>query len=109
MGRLNTIHNTHALPTLMASIDSYSYRDQGPGMVLDTLTGLTRQPNICERERLLGYHSNCTQAEGVSWADRHRITGSCIDALTMATVLREATSVPEFSPLVYSTRPHHLR
>ena len=90
----------HALPTLMASFNSYSFRDRGPGMLLDTHTGLYRQPNINERELLLGYPLNCTAVEGVTWADRHRITGSCIDALSMSVVLQEATSVQEFS--------HHL-
>jgi hypothetical protein len=81
-----------AMPTLMARKRSYSFRDNGPGVVYDRVLG-PREPNITERELLLGYPKGTVDIPGISDDDKHRITGGCMDAITMTTLIRLA--IPE--------------
>jgi hypothetical protein len=81
-----------AMPTLMARKRSYSFRDNGPGVVYDRVLG-PREPNITERELLLGYPKGTVDIPGIGDNDKHRITGGCMDAITMTTLIRLA--IPE--------------
>ncbi|KIY96367.1 hypothetical protein MNEG_11595 [Monoraphidium neglectum] len=74
-----------ALPTLMATQRSYSFRDGKAGCIYQAGTHPLQladppEPNADERERALGYETGATAAPGVSTAQRHRITGGCMDA-----------------------------
>ena len=71
-----------ALPTLMAAVGSYSFREQGPGCVYDSAQGCWTEPNPGERELALGYAHGATAAPGVSELTRHQVTGRCMDANT---------------------------
>jgi site-specific DNA-cytosine methylase len=71
-----------ALPTLMATVDSYAFRNGGAGMVIGA-DGQLAALTINERERAVGYPTNCTNAPGVSERERHAITGRCMDAHAM--------------------------
>lgn len=68
------------LPTLVAFPGSHAFRDGGAGMILDTHTGTLGEPWAVERERALGYASNCTHAPGVTERQRREVLGRCIDA-----------------------------
>ena len=65
-----------ALPTLVAYPSSHAYRGKGSGM-LYRADGATREPDIEEREQLLGYECGATAAEGVTvekWCLVHKVT-----------------------------------
>ena len=76
------------LPTLMATQCSFSFRDGRPGCIFKAPQSSTSpleladpaEPNPDERERALGYAAGTTAAPGVTPAQRHRITGGCMDA-----------------------------
>ena len=77
-----------ALPTLMATVDSYAFRNGGHGMVIDDTTGQLVPLTIEERERALGYATGCTDAPELrstqdGYIRRHQITGRCMDARAM--------------------------
>ena len=80
------------LPTLMATINSYSFRGEGQGLVLDA-SGAAVPLTIAERERALGYAAGCTAAPGLSDADRHRITGNCMDANALHRIFTVALAI----------------
>ena len=81
------------LPTLMSYKGSHSFRYNNDGVpghglvhdekVPDSLCSL----NIEERERALGYATGCTNAEGVTFDQRHIITGNCMDSFAMQSLL----------------------
>ena len=81
------------LPTLMSYKGSHSFRYNNDGLpgqglihdekVPDYLCSLT----IEERERALGYTTGCTEAEGVTFDQRHIITGNCMDSFAMQSLL----------------------
>ena len=80
------------LPTLMATINSYSFRDGYQGMVAapdGTLVPLT----ITERELALGFTAGCTDAPDATYATRHRVTGSCFDMFAVSTLLATALAI----------------
>ena len=81
------------LPTLVATVDSYSFRNGKSGMVLShddqTLVPLT----IEERELALGFTAGCTAAPQMSYEARHRATGSCFDINSLSTLLAAAFAI----------------
>jgi hypothetical protein len=50
-------------PTLISFSPSTAFRDMGPGVIYDTKSETYDQPNVMERERMLGYPENSTLAE----------------------------------------------
>ena len=71
-------------PTLVAYSMSRAFRDEGAGCVYDTNPGIQSEkrwtePNPGERELALGYRIGITAAPGVTLAERHTITGNCMD------------------------------
>jgi len=77
-------HEMRAFPTLMSKIGSYAFRDGNVGMVRDSsIEGGYRELDIEERERVLGYAVGSTAAPGVTTAERHVITGGCMDNYCM--------------------------
>ena len=81
------------LPTLMATPNSYSFRDGKQGMVVHTASRSLVSLTISERERALGYSSGCTAAPGLSAADRLRITGNCMDANALHSICSTALAL----------------
>jgi len=93
-----------AFPTLVCAPGSYAFRDEedreGMGMVWDS--GLNRHRELLpvEREVALGYEADSTKAPDVTEAQRHKITGGCMDQYCLAgiwkafqhTAARAATS-----------------
>ena len=72
-----------ALPTLVAYKGSHSFRDGGPGMVLNTITNTLREPTAQERERAMGYSLDSTAAPGVTDQQRCATLGNCMDSYAM--------------------------
>ena len=85
-------HLLEAFPTLMARVDSYAFRDNGPGMVWDTRYRRLQPLTMEERERILGYDTGCTNAPGVTNDDRHRALGGSFDANAVSNLLAAAVA-----------------
>lgn len=94
-----------ALPTLMATVASYAFRDQGPGVIWDAAPGQNREPSPSERERAMGYDTDSTAAPGLSNRDRHIITGSCMDANCMASLLAACIGLSASQPITLDQHP----
>jgi hypothetical protein len=71
----------------MAHPHSHSFRGDAYGVLLSKAGDKRRQPNPDERERALGYLTGATAAPGVPEAQRHAITGRCMDANALAAVM----------------------
>ena len=80
------------LPTLVATIDSYSFRNGQPGMVHD-VDGNLVPLTIEEREAALGFSPWCTAAPGASFQARHKATGSCFDINALSTLMATAIAI----------------
>jgi hypothetical protein len=76
-----------ALPTLVATVGSHAFRDDGPGCIYDTGVRGWTEPTVEERELALGYTAGITAAPGVSDLVRHQVTGRCMDANTVMVLL----------------------
>ncbi|KAJ9519684.1 hypothetical protein QJQ45_013313 [Haematococcus lacustris] len=87
-----------ALPTLVAYPASYAFRGGGKGVLL-TAAGTAREPNIQERELALGYVVGTTAAPGLTTADRHQITGRCMDATAAESLYAVAAALHHASLL----------
>jgi hypothetical protein len=73
-----------ALPTLVAYPQSIAFKHpHSAGSVYDSTTGRYGEPNPDERERALGYYTGATAAPGVTEADRHQVTGNCMDMASL--------------------------
>jgi transposase InsO family protein len=87
------------LPTLVATLGSYAFRNGGPGLVHDgdlaAGQGNWVEPNPDERERAMGYDTGTTAAPGVTYNDRHRITGRAMDAFALQNILALACAMSE--------------
>ena len=65
-----------AMPTLVTHIASHAFRDGGSGMLRRTTDGALREPDLEEREQLMGYHPGATAAEGLTHLQRFQIVGN---------------------------------
>jgi hypothetical protein len=72
-----------AFPTLVAFPISLAFRDLNAGTVYDTTTQTLTQPNVSERESLMGYVKGTTWTPTISNTDRHMIVGRALDATTL--------------------------
>ena len=82
-----------ALPTLVATVGSHAFRNEGPGCIFDTHSGVWTEPTAEEREIALGYVAGATAAPGVSDLVRHQVTGRCMDANTVMAILALSQAV----------------
>jgi len=89
------------LPTLVATVGSYAFRDGQIGLVRDAAAGSLSEPNPAERERLLGYDAGCTAALGVTPLQRHQITGRCMDARAMECLLAVCAGLAATQPFYH--------
>ena len=94
------------LPTLVAYPMSRAFRDEGAGCVYDTNPGIHpekrwTEPNPSERELALGCRKGTTAAPGVTLAERHTITGNCMDQRALRALVGGAKSlaIPWLRPL----------
>jgi hypothetical protein len=69
-----------AFPTLVAFPISRAFRDLNAGTVYDTISQTLTQPNVSERESLMGYSKGTTWTPTISNTDRHMIVGRAVDA-----------------------------
>ena len=76
-----------ALPTLVARPRSYAFRDGGQGMIWDVKRKVWDEPNPTEREKAMGYSGTDTLVPGFTPEDRQAITGKCMDANCLQSLL----------------------
>jgi hypothetical protein len=76
-----------AWPTLVAYPQSRAFLPGQPGALLVASTQQYTEPSPDERERALGYSTGATAAPGVTLMQRHAITGRCMDAFAMQSLL----------------------
>ena len=88
------------LPTLVATIDSYSFRDNKVGMVIDQYNSVVPL-TIEERELALGFHAGCTAAPGALYDIRHKVTGSAFDVNALSTLMAAALAIRSRNTLPY--------
>lgn len=82
-----------ALPTLVATVGSYAFRNEGAGTVWDEEQQGWTEPTVEERERALGYSEGATAAPGVSRLVRHAVTGRCMDANVLMAMVAVAQAI----------------
>ena len=76
------------MPTIVTFQGSYAFRtqedgSQGEGQVYDTNTHRWEEPDVGEKEQLLGFAEGTTRAEGVSAKQRAERLGKCMEGNTM--------------------------
>lgn len=81
------------LPTLVAYPQSRAFTPAAPGSLWDDGLQMYVEPCPDERERVLGYDTGCTAAPGVTEAQRHAITGRCMDSYAMQSLLAVAIAL----------------
>jgi hypothetical protein len=69
-----------AFPTLFSFSPSIVFKDIGPGVIFDTIEDQYHDPNIMERERILGYLEGTTSADNITMDERHSILRNAMDA-----------------------------
>ena len=82
-----------ALPTLMATPQSYAFRVQkgvpGAGMIYDEEEEHWTEPTARERELAMGFPEGGTAAEGLTEEDRRQMLGNAIDLNTLTWLLQQ--------------------
>jgi len=68
-----------ALPTLVSFARSYAFKDNGPGLVWDSLSQEMMEPNADERERAMGFPTGTTNVPGISEQQRRGLIGQAMD------------------------------
>jgi hypothetical protein len=76
-----------AFPTLMVTPALHAFRDNQPGLIRETVTGLLVEPNADERERAMGFLAHATAAPGLDEAQRRRLLGLAMDMNSMTWML----------------------
>ena len=94
----NTVgERVKVLPTLMATINSRAFVPGRAGMVWaqDAITHSWHLSplTLSEREMASGYHPGATAAPGLTFADRHSITGSCFDAHAVSLLMAVSLAI----------------
>jgi hypothetical protein len=74
-------------PTLVAYPLSRAFLPGMGGSIWVASTGQHTEPSPDERERAIGYPTGATAAPGVTEQQRHTITGRCMDAYAMQSLL----------------------
>jgi hypothetical protein len=68
-----------AFPTLVSFARSYAFKDNGPGLVWDSITQEMVEPNVHERERAMGFPTGTTNVHGISEQQRRFLLGQAMD------------------------------
>jgi hypothetical protein len=77
----------------MSTINTLAFRNNGPGIMVDTTTNQLRLLSMKESERARGYVKSCMHAPCISWRARHKITGGCMDRFAMMHLFAVAHAV----------------
>ena len=82
-----------ALPTLMASADSYAFRLHGgvpgAGMIYDDQKEEWTEPTAEEREQAMGFKRGDTAAKGITEGERRHMLGNAMDLNMLTWVLKQ--------------------
>jgi hypothetical protein len=68
-----------AFPTLVSFARSYAFKDNGPGLVWDSITQEMVEPNADERERAMGFPTGTNNVYGMSEQQRRFLLGQAMD------------------------------
>ncbi len=68
-----------ALPTFVSFPTSHAYKEGGPGLVWDTCLQWLVEPNVDERERVMGFHTRVTSVPFISKASHRQVLGQVMD------------------------------
>jgi hypothetical protein len=68
-----------AFPTLVNFARSYAFKDNGPGLVWDSIMQEIVEPNADERERAMGFPTGTTNVHGISEQQRRFLLGQAMD------------------------------
>jgi hypothetical protein len=68
-----------AFPTLVSFARSYAFKDNGLGLVWDSITQEMVEPNADERERAMGFPIGTTNVHGISEQQRRFLLGQAMD------------------------------
>ena len=68
-----------ALPTLVSYAQSYAFKDNGPGLVWDSISQEMVEPNADEWERAMGFPTGTTDVPGISEQQRWFLLGQAMD------------------------------
>jgi hypothetical protein len=66
-------------PTLVSFARSYAFKDNGPGLVWDSIAQEMVEPNADERERAMGFPIGITNVPGISEQQRRFLLGQVMD------------------------------
>jgi hypothetical protein len=108
-----------AFPTLVSFARSYAFKDNGPGLVWDSITQEMVEPNADERERAMGFPTGTTNVHGISEQQRRFLLDQAMDlncltwvvSLVVAEQRRLASTLIEhmgFYELRSAMEPPHL-
>jgi hypothetical protein len=84
-----------ALPTLVSYVGSYSFREEGTGLVWDTQLDPPRyrEPYADERERAMGFETGTTSGAGLSNEARCIVIGRSMDCRCVTSLIAIAMSL----------------
>jgi hypothetical protein len=68
-----------AFLTLVSFARSYAFKDNGPGLVWDSIMQEMVEPNAEERERAMGFPTGTTNVHGISEQQRRFLLGQAMD------------------------------
>jgi hypothetical protein len=68
-----------AFPTLVSFAYSYAFKDNGPGLVWDSIMQEMVEPNADERERAMGFPTGTTNVHGMSEQQWRFLLGQAMD------------------------------
>jgi hypothetical protein len=68
-----------AFPTLVSFARLYAFKDNGPGLVWDSIAQEMVEPNTDERDRAMGFPIGITNVLGISEQQRRFLLGQVID------------------------------
>jgi hypothetical protein len=68
-----------AFPTLVSFARSYAFKDNGLGLVWDSITQEMVEPNTDECERAMGFSTGTTNVHGISEQQRRFLLGQAMD------------------------------
>jgi hypothetical protein len=67
------------LPTFVNILMSHAYKEGGPGLVWDTCSQRLVEPNIDEKECVMGFPIGTTSVPSISKASRRQVLGQAMD------------------------------
>ena len=100
-----------AFPTLVSFACSYAFKDNGLGLVWDSITQEMVEPNTDERERAMGFPTSTTNVHCISEQQRRFLLGQAMDlnCLTWVVSLVVAEQRRLASTLIGRMGFHELR